>query len=179
MCEDCPNVKFVREPDTLMVSVEPGMPDRHTITFFEEGEPILDGGWAGCEAARFRAVLGGRGCHCHTITAATPSPCQPARYSLPLLLWAAGEHGDLQVVIRTLPHPLFERRGIGLLCNVTISLLDALVGFEREVGGEGDGWWWVGEARRIVSTFLHRSATFQNPTLNSPPPTPHPVGAPG
>ena len=43
MCEDCPNVKFVREPEVLSVSVEPGMPEGHTITFFEEGEPILDG----------------------------------------------------------------------------------------------------------------------------------------
>jgi DnaJ-class molecular chaperone len=37
-------------------------------------------------------------------------------------------------VLRTLPHPVFERRGDGLLCNTTISLLEALVGFEREVG---------------------------------------------
>lgn len=43
VCEDCPNVKWERQPDPLTVSVEPGMPDRHTITFFEEGEPILDG----------------------------------------------------------------------------------------------------------------------------------------
>ena len=43
VCEDCPNVKFVREPEVLSVSVEPGMPEGHTITLFEEGEPILDG----------------------------------------------------------------------------------------------------------------------------------------
>ena len=47
---------------------------------------------------------------------------------------AAGEHGDLHVVLRTQPHPTFERRGDGLLANVTISLLDALVGFQKEVG---------------------------------------------
>ncbi len=38
VCEDCPNVKFEREPEVLTVSVEPGMPDGHEITFFEEGE---------------------------------------------------------------------------------------------------------------------------------------------
>lgn len=86
VCEDCPNVKYVREPEALTVHVEPGMPDGHTITFFEEGEPIVD-----------------------------------------------GEHGDLHVVLRTLPHPRFERRGDGLMYNETISLLEALVGFEREI----------------------------------------------
>ncbi len=47
----------------------------------------------------------------------------------------AGEHGDLHVILRTQPHPSFERRGDGLMHNATISLLEALVGFEREVGG--------------------------------------------
>lgn len=37
-------------------------------------------------------------------------------------------------MLRTQPHPTFERRGDDLLANVTISLLDALVGLEREVG---------------------------------------------
>ncbi len=36
-------MKLVRETDALTVSVEPGMADGHTITFFEEGEPIIDG----------------------------------------------------------------------------------------------------------------------------------------
>lgn len=34
---------------------------------------------------------------------------------------------------------MFERRGDGLLCNLTISLLDALVGFQREAR-RGPGW---------------------------------------
>lgn len=86
VCEDCPNVKYVTEREQLTVSVEPGMPDGHTITFFEEGEPLID-----------------------------------------------GEQGDLLIYLRTLPHPVFERRYDGLLCNATISLLEALVGFEREI----------------------------------------------
>ena len=45
VCEDCPALKLVRQPEPLSVSVEPGMPDGHVITFFEEGEPIIDGGF--------------------------------------------------------------------------------------------------------------------------------------
>lgn len=39
-----------------------------------------------------------------------------------------GEPGDLRLVIRTVPHPVFERRGDDLYTNVTISLADALTG---------------------------------------------------
>lgn len=42
-CEECENVKLVRQTDTLTVHVEPGMRDGTEIVFFEEGEPILDG----------------------------------------------------------------------------------------------------------------------------------------
>lgn len=44
-----------------------------------------------------------------------------------------GEPGDLRIRVRTQPHPVFERRGDDLYTNVTISLLDALVGFEMEL----------------------------------------------
>jgi len=40
-----------------------------------------------------------------------------------------GDPGDLKVRIRTMPHPIFERRGDDLYTNVTISLSDALAGF--------------------------------------------------
>ena len=39
-----------------------------------------------------------------------------------------GEPGDLRVLIKTLPHSVFERRGDDLYANVTISLADALTG---------------------------------------------------
>mmetsp|Transcript_1923 Transcript_1923/g.2144 ORF Transcript_1923/g.2144 Transcript_1923/m.2144 type:complete len:357 (-) Transcript_1923:231-1301(-) len=42
-CEECPNVKLVRETDTLTVEIEKGMRDGHEIMFFEEGEPVIDG----------------------------------------------------------------------------------------------------------------------------------------
>jgi DnaJ family protein B protein 11 len=42
-CETCDNVQLVRETDTLMVHIEPGMKDGQEIVFFEEGEPAVDG----------------------------------------------------------------------------------------------------------------------------------------
>lgn len=44
-----------------------------------------------------------------------------------------GEPGDLILKIRSLPHPIFERKGDDLYTNVTISLQDALVGFKMEI----------------------------------------------
>jgi DnaJ family protein B protein 11 len=44
-----------------------------------------------------------------------------------------GEPGDLKFRVRTVPHDTFSRSGNDLMMNATISLLDALVGFSREV----------------------------------------------
>lgn len=44
-----------------------------------------------------------------------------------------GEPGDLILKIRTIPHPVFERKGDDLYTNVTISLQDALVGFSMHI----------------------------------------------
>lgn len=44
-----------------------------------------------------------------------------------------GEPGDLVLRVRTTPHPRFERRGDDLYTNVTISLVDALSGFELDI----------------------------------------------
>merc|ERR1719219_396469 len=44
-----------------------------------------------------------------------------------------GEPGDLILQIRTYPHQSFERRGDDLYTNVTISLVDALSGFEMDI----------------------------------------------
>ena len=43
VCEKCPNVKLERESELLTVHVEPGMEPGQVISFFEEGEPIVDG----------------------------------------------------------------------------------------------------------------------------------------
>ncbi|KAG8135862.1 hypothetical protein E2320_008858 [Naja naja] len=44
-----------------------------------------------------------------------------------------GEPGDLRFQIKVLKHPVFERRGDDLYTNVTISLVEALVGFEMDI----------------------------------------------
>ncbi len=90
-CEDCPAVKLVRAAETLQVEVEPGMRDGHEITFFEQGEPLLD-----------------------------------------------GEPGDLKFRLRTAASGnadgvAFERRGDDLHVGATVTLTDALVGFERSL----------------------------------------------
>ncbi|RCV25349.1 hypothetical protein SETIT_5G159300v2 [Setaria italica] len=43
VCETCPNVKYVREGDSINVDIEKGMPDGQEILFCEEGEPKIDG----------------------------------------------------------------------------------------------------------------------------------------
>ena len=43
-----------------------------------------------------------------------------------------GEPGDLKFVLRTRPHARFRRAGNDLQHNLTISLVDALVGFSTE-----------------------------------------------
>ncbi|KAA8593102.1 hypothetical protein FQN60_018557 [Etheostoma spectabile] len=44
-----------------------------------------------------------------------------------------GEPGDLRFRIKVLKHPVFERRGDDLYTNVTISLVEALIGFEMDI----------------------------------------------
>eukprot|EP00887_Chlorella_sp_A99_P000337 scaffold13.g337.t1 len=84
-CEECPNVQLVREAETLAVHVDAGMADGQQITFFEEGEPMID-----------------------------------------------GEAGDLVLTLRTQPHPVFARHGNDLHMTATVTLVEALVGFQRE-----------------------------------------------
>jgi len=69
-----------------LLQVDPGMRDGHEISFFEEGEPVID-----------------------------------------------GEPGDLKFRVATAPHPLFTREGNHLHYQMTISLVDALVGYDTTV----------------------------------------------
>lgn len=87
-CEECPNVKFAREDDTLSVEVEKGMKDGQEINFFEEGEPVID-----------------------------------------------GEPGDLKFKIKTVQSSAvpFKRERDNLHYDLTISLVDALVGFSVKI----------------------------------------------
>ncbi|XP_008703433.1 dnaJ homolog subfamily B member 11 isoform X1 [Ursus maritimus] len=44
-----------------------------------------------------------------------------------------GEPGDLRFRIKVVKHPIFERRGDDLYTNVTISLVESLVGFDMDI----------------------------------------------
>ncbi|CAM0957657.1 unnamed protein product [Alopecurus aequalis] len=43
VCDQCANVKYVRDGDFLTVDIEKGMQDGQEVLFFEEGEPKIDG----------------------------------------------------------------------------------------------------------------------------------------
>ncbi|XP_021904545.1 dnaJ protein ERDJ3B [Carica papaya] len=86
VCEQCQNVKYVREGDFITVDIEKGMQDGQEVVFYEEGEPIID-----------------------------------------------GEPGDLKFRIRTAPHDRFRREDNDLHTTVTITLVQALVGFEKTI----------------------------------------------
>lgn len=86
VCEQCPNVKYVREGYHVTVDIEKGMQDGQEVVFYEDGEPVID-----------------------------------------------GEPGDLKFRIRTAPHDVFRREGNNLHTTVTITLVQALVGFEKNI----------------------------------------------
>ena len=44
-----------------------------------------------------------------------------------------GEAGDLKFVVTSQPHPRFQRDGNDLRYNASISLVEALVGFSKQV----------------------------------------------
>jgi len=43
VCDECDNVKFVREEEIIALHVEKGMRDGQTLSYMEEGEPVVDG----------------------------------------------------------------------------------------------------------------------------------------
>ncbi|KAI3991260.1 hypothetical protein MKX01_022481 [Papaver californicum] len=86
VCEQCPNVKYEREGYFITVDIEKGMQDEQEVSFYEDGEPVID-----------------------------------------------GEAGDLKFKIRTAPHNLFKREGNDLHTTVSITLVQALVGFEKNI----------------------------------------------
>ncbi|KAF3553716.1 hypothetical protein F2Q69_00014274 [Brassica cretica] len=84
VCDKCPNVKYEREGYFVTVDIEKGMKDGEEVSFYEDGEPILD-----------------------------------------------GDPGDLKFRIKTAPHARFRRDGNDLHMTVNITLVEALVGFEK------------------------------------------------
>jgi hypothetical protein len=78
-CEQCGNMKYQPETEVVTVSVEPGMPNGHEISFFEEGgwaSCLWSGVWGGCRHVGGRAgcslarVLQEQ-CRCPSIATAT------------------------------------------------------------------------------------------------------------
>jgi DnaJ family protein B protein 11 len=111
-CEDCPAVKLVRTSETLRVEVEPGMRDGTEITFFEQGEPIIDGEPGDL---KFRLVT------------VPMTPAAAGRAAGGVAEGGAAGAGAGGAV------PAFERRGDDLHVSATVTLTDALVGFERSL----------------------------------------------
>ncbi|CAI5991360.1 unnamed protein product [Closterium sp. NIES-65] len=130
-CQECPNVKYEREGMPIDVDIEKGMKDGQEITFYEEGEPVMD-----------------------------------------------GDPGDLKLVIKTRPHKQFERRGDDLHMNLTISLVDALVGFKHSITHLDNHLVEIGTSSSSVlrssplsppSSALPRSPPLSSALLRSPP----------
>ena len=42
-CDECDNVKYEREALPISVEIDPGTSDGGRLSFFEEGEPMIDG----------------------------------------------------------------------------------------------------------------------------------------
>lgn len=103
VCDECPNVKLVNEEKILEVEIEAGMEDGQEQRFVAEGNYFLFSN--------------------KWLTAFVHSG-EPH---------VDGEPGDLRLKIRTMPHSVFERRGDDLYTNVSISLVDALVGFQMNI----------------------------------------------
>jgi DnaJ family protein B protein 11 len=117
-CEDCPAVKLVRTTETLRVEVEPGMRDGAEITFFEQGEPVIDGEPGDL---KFRLVTVPMSAAAAAAAARAPGGAGAGGGG------AGGGAGGGGSV------PAFERRGDDLHVSATVTLTDALVGFERSL----------------------------------------------
>lgn len=109
VCDQCTALKPELVSDDLQVVVERGVPDQHSMSFFEQGEPVED-----------------------------------------------GDAGDLVVHLRTRKHPVFERRGDDLRAAVNITLLEALVGFERQMTHLDGGAVEIGAREQVTRSGLER-----------------------
>ncbi|KAG6785049.1 hypothetical protein POTOM_010772 [Populus tomentosa] len=117
VCEQCQNVKYEREGYFLTVDIEKGMQD-------------------------------GQGWYSSLVMVVWESLFMPLSCLLSIMLLCMlqevvfyedgepiidGEPGDLKFRIRTAPHDVFRREGNDLHATVTITLVQALVGFKKTI----------------------------------------------
>ncbi|KAG4913735.1 hypothetical protein JHK82_054323 [Glycine max] len=110
VCEQCPNVKYVREGYFITVDIEKGMQDGQEVLFYEDGEPIIDGESGDLRVSNLSLSI-----------------------SMLLCMHCADYYMAEQFRIRTAPHDVFRREGNDLHTTVTITLVQALVGFEKTI----------------------------------------------
>ena len=103
------------------------------ILVAEEGAPQIDGEAKVHVLGHHTAPLS------HEPQTPTSQPPEPAPCVQQILVFEEGEPqidgeaGDLKFVVITQPHGRFERQGDDLRYNATISLVEALVGFSKQV----------------------------------------------
>ncbi|KAF7804904.1 DnaJ protein ERDJ3B [Senna tora] len=125
VCEQCPNVKFEREGYFITVDIEKGMQDGQGNVKF---------------------IIGRLNSNSKLVLSSIPSSKQDLIVDSydPVLFKEVvfyedgepiidGESGDLRFRISTAPHELFRREGSDLHTTVTITLVQALVGFEKSI----------------------------------------------
>ncbi|KAF9607242.1 hypothetical protein IFM89_033449 [Coptis chinensis] len=110
VCEQCPNVKYEREGYHVTVDIEKGMQDGHKDALMSGSSVPKSPMDLKLEVRDKEVVFYEDG--------------EPV---------IDGEAGDLKFRIRTAPHDRFKREGNDLHMIVTITLVQALVGFEKTI----------------------------------------------
>ncbi|CAI5959610.1 unnamed protein product [Closterium sp. NIES-65] len=140
-CQECPNVKYEREGMPIDVDIEKGMKDGQEVTFYEEGEPVMDGDPPTHHSPMYPSPPPMYVCCDNTCLSVCVQEITFYEEGEPVM---DGDPGDLKLVIKTRPHKQFERRGDDLhmnltislvrcYLNLTVSLVDALVGFKHSI----------------------------------------------
>lgn len=75
-----------------------------------------------------------------------------------------GPYGDLYVVLRVMPHKIFERDGYDILCEIPITFVQAVLGEELEVPTlEGKVKYKITEGTQSGTIFRLKNRGIQNP----------------
>ncbi|KAG6748413.1 hypothetical protein POTOM_048334 [Populus tomentosa] len=118
VCEQCQNVKYEREGYFLTVDIEKGMQDGQFFNFLKCFAYLDDND----EQLELSTVV-----------------WNVIKHGMEVVFYEDGEPiidgepGDLKFRIRTASHDIFRREGNDLHTTVTITLVQALVGFEKNI----------------------------------------------